>query len=65
MPLYTYKCDEGHEVEELRPMWKMNEPVECKECGTLMTKVVSAANFILKGTGWARDGYQSKPKGNK
>ena len=53
MPIYEYHCkDCGHEFEELQ---KISDPaVEvCPECGkNTAEKLVSAAGFKLKGTGW-------------
>jgi len=53
MPIYEYRCAAcGHELEALQ---KLSEPqlVTCPECSKdALTKLVSAAGFHLKGSGW-------------
>ncbi len=53
MPFYEYKCHGcGHCLEVLQ---KVSAPPlrQCPECHTEgLKKLVSAAGFILKGTGW-------------
>jgi len=53
MPIYEYRCSScGKEVEALQ---KLSEPplVECPACHQqTLTKLVSAAGFQLKGSGW-------------
>ena len=53
MPIYEYRCSEcEHEVEALR---KLSDPplVTCPACGKdALHKLVSAAGFQLKGSGW-------------
>ena len=65
MPFYEYRCGAcAHELEVLQKM--SAEPlVECPSCGkATLTKLVSAAGFQLKGSGWYvtdfRDGDKSK-----
>lgn len=62
MPIYEYMCEKGHRTELLRGMWQMNEPVICATCGAHTERVISAANFVLKGSGFYRNDY---PKGHK
>lgn len=63
MPIYEYRCDAcGFEDEYLQ---KMSEPTltVCPECGkTAFTKLVSAAGFHLKGSGWYVTDFKNKPK---
>jgi putative FmdB family regulatory protein len=53
MPIYEYRCTScGHEKEVLQ---KMSDPVlsSCPACGkATFTKLISAAGFQLKGSGW-------------
>lgn len=53
MPIYEYRCDEcGLEKEYLQ---KVGDPLitECPSCGaSAMKKLISAAGFQLKGSGW-------------
>lgn len=60
MPIYEYGCPEcGHVFEKLV---KLNAaPPACPECGhDPVEKKVSAAGFILKGSGWYKDHYGLK-----
>ena len=53
MPIYEYRCTScGHEKEVLQ---KLSDPPlsECPACGkSKLRKLVSAAGFHLKGSGW-------------
>lgn len=66
MPIYEYKCSScGHQQEYLQ---KVSDPqhTRCPACGQeTFSKMVTAAGFQLKGSGWyATDfkGSGSKPK---
>jgi putative FmdB family regulatory protein len=53
MPIYEYRCNEcGHEVEALQKL--SDAPlVTCPACAKpALQKLVSAAGFQLKGSGW-------------
>jgi putative FmdB family regulatory protein len=53
MPIYEYRCGAcGHEKEVLQRM--SDKPLaKCPKCGKrTFHKLVSAAGFQLKGTGW-------------
>ncbi|MCB1876324.1 MAG: zinc ribbon domain-containing protein [Chromatiales bacterium] len=53
MPIYEYECDScGHRLEAIQKM--SDEPLtECPECKqTSLRKLISAAGFRLKGSGW-------------
>lgn len=64
MPIYEYLCQACGERTEV--MQKVSDPAEtiCPNCGkSALTKVVSAAGFHLKGTGWyATDFKDKKPE---
>ena len=53
MPIYEYRCDAcGHRLEQIQ---KVTDPAltDCPECGQpKLKKLISAAGFQLKGTGW-------------
>ena len=53
MPIYAYRCAEcGFQKDHLM---KVSDPLltECPECGKASyTKMLTAAGFQLKGTGW-------------
>lgn len=58
MPTYEYACKAcEHEWEVVQKM--SDDPVkECPACKRGEAKrLVSGASFILKGPGWANDGY--------
>ena len=63
MPIYEYACTEcGHQLEALQ---KMSEAplIECPECHKeTLQKLVSAAGFQLKGTGWYVTDFRNKGK---
>ena len=68
MPIYEYQCEAcGHKMEVLQKM--SDEPLkECPQCGKpALKKLVSAAGFILKGTGWYKTDFKDsgKPKEKK
>ena len=53
MPIYEYRCGAcGHELEVLQKL--SDEPLSvCPACeASALTKLVSAAGFQLKGSGW-------------
>lgn len=53
MPIYEYRCSAcGHQKEYLQRI--SDAPLtDCPECGKgALVKLVSAAGFQLKGTGW-------------
>ena len=62
MPIYEYQCDAcQHKFETIQ---KVTEPLleECPECGKkALRKLVSAAAFRLKGTGWYVTDFKDKP----
>jgi putative FmdB family regulatory protein len=62
MPIYEYACDGcGHEFETLQ---KMSEAplTDCPSCNApKLRRLISAAGFQLKGTGW----YATDFKGNR
>ena len=63
MPIYEYECPEcGNSAELIYISEKEanNGFVKCGKCGKKMKRVVSLSTFILKGGGWADDGYNKK-----
>lgn len=66
MPIYEYRCSAcGHQLESLRRL--SDAPlVACPACGKeTLTKLLSAAGFHLKGSGWYATDFKnsgSKPK---
>lgn len=63
MPIYEYECGScGHRLEAFQKM--SDAPLtECPQCKkTALTKLVSAAGFQLKGTGWYATDFRNKGK---
>jgi putative FmdB family regulatory protein len=59
MPIYEYKCSAcSHELESLQKF--SDAPlVTCPACGKdALTKLVSAAGFQLKGSGWYQTDFR-------
>lgn len=61
MPIYEYRCEAcGHQEEFLQ---KISEPqlTECPVCHKpTFNKMLSAAGFQLKGSGWYATDFKSK-----
>ena len=59
MPIYTYACEKCKAEIEL--IQKMGDPTPqtCEKCGkkNSLKKTFGLSNFVLKGGGWAKDGY--------
>lgn len=62
MPIYEYQCAQcGHYFEKLQKM-SDDALVDCPACQQpALKKLISAAGFQLKGTGW----YETDFKGKK
>ena len=63
MPIYAYRCaDCGHAKDVLQKL--SDAPLtDCPECGkAALVKMVSAAGFHLKGSGWYVTDYSNKMK---
>lgn len=63
MPIYEYQCQDcGHQLEKLQ---KISDPAltECPNCNSQgLKKLVSAAGFQLKGSGWYVTDFRDKKK---
>jgi len=63
MPIYEYECD--HCGDRIEVLHRMGDPLktECPACHThSLRKLVSAAGFRLKGTGWYETDFKTQPK---
>ena len=63
MPFYEYQCrDCGHRLEVLQKL--SDEPlVFCPECNEAsLKKLISAAGFRLKGSGWYETDFKNSDK---
>jgi putative FmdB family regulatory protein len=66
MPIYEYRCGAcGHQDEYLQ---KLSEPAlaQCPACGNAsFQKLLSAAGFQLKGSGWYATDFKGSKKPEK
>lgn len=65
MPIYEYKCSDcEHELEKLQKI--SDTPItDCPECGKpALKKMISAAGFRLKGSGWYETDFKNNSKNN-
>lgn len=59
MPVYEYRCKQGHDFEVMRRM--SDDPIaECEVCGAPVQKVFSPVAVHFKGTGFYSTDYGSK-----
>jgi len=61
MPIYEYQCNDcGHRLEALQKL--SDTPLQaCPECGQpTLRRLVSAAGFRLKGSGWYETDFKGK-----
>ena len=65
MPIYEYECKScGHRLEKLQ---RMNDPAltDCPACNkSELKRLVSAAAFRLKGSGWYETDFKKGDKKN-
>lgn len=54
MPLYDYRCPDGHEFEASRPLGE-RASAECKECGGTAKQVISHAPVLDPRMGVDKD----------
>ena len=63
MPIYEYKCENGHVFDVLQKM--SDAPLtECIECGATVQKVLQPVGISFKGSGFYSTDYNDK-KGPK
>ena len=64
MPIYEYRCAKcGAEFDQLILPHEPAQGAACPGCGSHDTeKLISAANFELRGTGWYKTDYAPAPK---
>jgi putative FmdB family regulatory protein len=63
MPIYEYKCDNGHIFDVIQKM--TDEPLhECQECGAPASRVLSAPAIHFKGSGFHNTDYGTRKGGN-
>ena len=62
MPIYEYRCEScGHQQEFLQKVSDATLTV-CPQCAKpTFTKMLTAAGFQLKGSGWYATDFRNKP----
>ena len=65
MPIYEYRCEScEHKLEKLQRM-SDGDLVDCPECEKpALKRLVSAAGFRLKGSGWYETDFKKDNKRN-
>lgn len=62
MPIYEYKCENGHVFEAIQKM--TDEPLrECQECGAPASRVLTPPAIHFKGSGFHNTDYGTKKGG--
>jgi len=62
MPIYEYKCENGHVFEVIQKM--SDEPLhECQECGAPAARVLTPPAIHFKGSGFHNTDYGTKRGG--
>lgn len=62
MPIYEYKCENGHVFDVIQKM--TDEPLhECQECGAPASRVLSAPAIHFKGSGFHNTDYGTRKGG--
>ena len=59
MPIYEYKCENGHVFDVMQKM-SDNPLTECRECGASVRKVLQPVGISFKGSGFYSTDYNSK-----
>ena len=63
MPIYEYECRKCGETHEILQKISESPKRKCPSCGALsLKKLVSAAAFHLKGSGWYVTDFRDKGK---
>lgn len=61
MPIYEYRCEACGFQKEFLQRISDAPPKDCPECGKgTLTKMVTAAGFQLKGSGWYATDFKDK-----
>ncbi len=62
MPIYEYKCENGHLFEAMQRM--ADDPLtECQECGAPVVRVLHSPAVHFKGSGFYNTDYGKKKGG--
>jgi putative FmdB family regulatory protein len=62
MPIYEYKCENGHVFDVIQKF--TDEPLaECQECGAPAARVLHSPAIHFKGSGFHNTDYGKRKKG--
>ena len=62
MPIYEYKCDNGHVFDVIQKM--TDEPLsQCEECGAPAARVLAPPAIHFKGSGFHNTDYGTRKSG--
>jgi putative FmdB family regulatory protein len=62
MPIYEYKCENGHVFDVIQKM-SDDALTECQECGAPAVRVLHPVAVHFKGSGFYNTDYGKKKKG--
>ena len=71
MPLYEFRCPSGHDFEKFyRSIGSAPAEERCPECGAIAARLMSAAGFAFKGSGfyitdYGKDGKKAEREAAK
>lgn len=61
MPIYEYQCTSCHHHFDLMQKFSDEPVTQCPQCSeNTVIKLISAAGFQLKGTGWYATDFKNK-----
>ena len=61
MPIYEYKCENGHVFDVLQSMYE-GLLTECIECSAPVRKILHPVGISFKGSGFYSTDYRGAPK---
>lgn len=65
MPIYEYYCKHCDKIIEIEQSISDNPLTICPECGkNSFKRLISNTTFMLKGSGWYKDGYAESSGSN-
>lgn len=62
MPTYDYECEQCERTYEVRQRISAPPLTTCQYCGGQVHRLLAAAPFILKGSGWHVTDYPSEAR---
>ena len=62
MPIYEYQCNRCNEIFEIFHKIDEDCKVACPKCLGPVKKLISATNFVLKGSGFYVNDYPSESR---